>query len=175
MICLDEIFGEHPSEILLNSARARIIDTDPAYIVFTSGSTGEPKGVCTSHRALLDYAPSLCATLGFDADTVFGNQAPLYYDAPLKELLPVLCLGASLVFIPQDLFKFPSALCEFIREKGINTLCWAASALAVVSSLGALERADMSHLRLVCFGRHFLQCRRSPEPDWLQYGNCHYL
>lgn len=152
IFCLDEIYGRQVDEGLLHSAKAGIIDTDPAYIVFTSGSTGEPKGVCASHRALLDYADSLCSTLSFDAETVFGNQAPLYYDAPLKELLPVVCLGASLVFIPQDLFKFPAALCEFIGEKGINTLCWAASAFAVVSSLGALERADMSRLRLICFG-----------------------
>ena len=152
IFCFEDLVSSGASDALLNAARERIIDTDPAYIVFTSGSTGEPKGVCASHRALLDYANSLCATLGFDSDTVFGNQAPLYYDAPLKELLPVVCLGASLVFIPEELFKFPALLCAFIVEQGINTLCWAASAFAVVSSLGALDRVDMSHLRLVCFG-----------------------
>jgi acyl-coenzyme A synthetase/AMP-(fatty) acid ligase len=141
-----------PDEIALAEARARIIDTDPAYIVFTSGSTGEPKGVCASHKALLDYAVALCSTLPFDDSTVFGNQAPLYYDAPLKELLPMVCLGASIVFIPRELFMFPAMLCKFTREKGINTLCWAASAFSMISSLGALEVSDMSHIRLVCHG-----------------------
>ncbi len=152
IFCVEEMAERSASDVLLDAARKGIIDTDPAYIVFTSGSTGEPKGVCASHRALLDYADALCATLGFDEDTVFGNQAPLYYDAPLKELLPTVCLGASMIFIPQELFKFPALLCGFIREHGINTLCWAASAFSVVSSLGALDRADMSHLRIVCFG-----------------------
>ncbi len=152
IICLEEILGGTADEGALELARGKIIDTDPAYIVFTSGSTGEPKGVSASHRALLDYAEALCSSLPFDKDTVFGNQAPLYYDAPLKELLPAVCLGASVVFIPHGLFSFPAALLEFIRERGINTLCWAASALAVVSSLGALEKSDLSQLRLVCFG-----------------------
>ncbi|MBR3878965.1 MAG: amino acid adenylation domain-containing protein [Clostridia bacterium] len=152
MLSIEDALNIEPDKDLLGRARERIIDTDIAYIVFTSGSTGEPKGVCTSHRALLDYANALCSTLPFDESTVFGNQAPLYYDAPLKELLPVVCLGASLVFISKELFMFPAMLCNFTREKGINTLCWAASAFSVISSLGALEKCDMSHIRLVCFG-----------------------
>ncbi len=152
-IFLFEEMAEHIiDEESLLLVRNSVIDTEPAYIVFTSGSTGEAKGVCASHRSLVDYADALCSTLGFDRDTVFGNQAPLYYDAPLKELLPVLCLGASLVFIPRELFMFPIRLCEFIKDNGINTLCWAASAFSLVSSLGALDLVDMSHLRLVCFG-----------------------
>lgn len=152
VILFEDALAHTPDQNLLADARARIIDTDPAYIVFTSGSTGEPKGVCASHRALSDYAQALCSTLGFDEHTVFGNQAPLYYDAPLKEILPTVCLGASLIFIPRELFSFPASLCKFIAERGINTLCWAASALSLVSSLGALDVVDMSHLRLVCFG-----------------------
>ncbi len=159
ILCFEEITGGVIDENALSRARRGIIDTDPAYIVFTSGSTGEPKGVCASHRSVVDYAEALCATLGFDSDTVFGNQAPLYYDAPLKELLPVICLGASLVFIPRELFMFPVRLCEFIRERGINTLCWAASAFSVVSSLGALSLVDMSHLRLICFGSEVFPIR----------------
>ena len=159
IICLDEIPDRYIDEGALEAARTKIIDTDPAYIVFTSGSTGEPKGVCASHRALLDYAEALCRTLPFDSKTVFGNQAPLYYDAPLKELLPTVCLGGCTVFIPHGLFAFPAALLDYIRERGINTLCWAASALSVVSSLGALEKSDMSSLRLVCFGSEVFPVR----------------
>lgn len=152
MISFEDAIEKPPNEELLSKARARIIDTDPAYIVFTSGSTGEPKGVCVSHRALVDYAEALCQELPFDEETVFGNQAPLYYDAPLKELLPTICLGARLCFIERELFIFPARLCEFIRRNNINTLCWAASAFCVLSSLGALPKCDMSHIRLVCFG-----------------------
>lgn len=65
---------------------ARAIDTDPVYIVFTSGSTGIPKGVAACHRSVLDYITQLSEVLEFDENTVFGNQSPLYFDACLKEL-----------------------------------------------------------------------------------------
>lgn len=136
----------------LSEVAERMIDTDLAYITFTSGSSGEPKGVSTSHRALLDYAEALCSSLPFSHGTVFGNQAPLYYDAPMKEILPTVMLGASTVFVPSELFLFPVRLLEYICQKGINTLCWAASAFSTVSSLGALDKVDVSHLRLICHG-----------------------
>ena len=136
----------------LSGVAERRIDTDLAYITFTSGSSGEPKGVSTSHRALLDYAQALCSSLPFSHTTVFGNQAPLYYDAPMKEILPCVMLGASMIFIPRELFLFPVKLLEYIRDREINTLCWAASAFAAVSTLGALEKLEVSHLRLICHG-----------------------
>ncbi len=152
IFCFEDII-EHPIDLgALKVIRENSLDTDPAYIVFTSGSTGRPKGVCASHRSLIDYTEALCATLGFDSETVFGNQAPLYYDAPLKELLPMIALGAKVVFIPEELFLFPVRLCEFIKENRINTLCHAASVLSRISMLGALDCVDMSFLRTVCFG-----------------------
>ncbi len=167
-----EIFGfedacEHEIDCAaLDSVREQAIDTDPAYVVFTSGSTGEPKGVCATHRSVIDYAEALTSTLPFDENTVFGNQAPLYYDAPLKEILPALSLGATVCFIPSKLFLFPVRLCEFIKDNGINTLCWAASALAAVSLLGALDVVDMRHLRTVCFGSEIFP--RGEYDKWLR-------
>ena len=68
----------------LSEIRDKAIDTDPVYAVFTSGSTGTPKGVLACHRSVIDYIENLSEVLGFDGETVFGNQAPLYVDACLK-------------------------------------------------------------------------------------------
>ena len=67
----------------LAAIRDKQIDTDPIYIVFTSGSTGIPKGVIACHRSVIDYIEQLCGVLKFNEDTVFGNQTPLYFDAYL--------------------------------------------------------------------------------------------
>ena len=70
----------------MTAIRNKALDIDPAYIVFTSGSTGVPKGVAACHRSVIDYIENLSEVLGFDEDTVFGNQTPLYFDACLKEV-----------------------------------------------------------------------------------------
>jgi amino acid adenylation domain-containing protein len=136
----------------LANVRAQSIDLDPVYTVFTSGSTGVPKGVTACHRNVLDYAYSLTGALGFDGDTVFGVQAPLSIDACLKELLPILLVGAKAVLIPKGLFMFPLKLAEFINEHRINTLCWAASALTMLTACGAFEQEPPRYLRTVAFG-----------------------
>ena len=136
---------------LLEIRRAQC-DVDAIYVVFTSGSTGVPKGVVACHRSVIDYTESLTAALGFDENTVFANQTPLYFDAPLKELMPTLKVGASTYFVPKMLFSFPVRLVEYLDTYKINTICWVVSALVQVSSLGALEAHVPKYLTTVAFG-----------------------
>ncbi|MBQ6797236.1 MAG: amino acid adenylation domain-containing protein [Clostridia bacterium] len=136
----------------LASIRDRAIDTDAAYIVFTSGSTGIPKGVCACHRSVIDYIEHLSEVLEVSEDTVFGNQTPLYFDACLKELYPTLKFGATTYLIPKTLFMMPIPLVEFLNKYKINTVCWVVSALTLISSLGALDKVVPEHLHTVAFG-----------------------
>ncbi len=136
----------------LSAVRAEQCDTDPIYIVFTSGSTGVPKGVVACHRSVIDYTEALVSALEFEESTVFGNQTPLYFDAPLKEIMPTLKLGATTYFIPKVNFSFPIRLIEYLNEHKINTICWVVSALTQISSLGALENNAPKYLSTVCFG-----------------------
>ena len=135
----------------LASIRARQLDIDPIYIVFTSGSTGVPKGVMACHRSVLDYVEHLCDVLKFDEDTVFGNQTPLYFDAYLKEVIPTLEYGATTWLIPKQLFMFPIKLVEFLNEHKINTLCWVVSALTMISAFRTFEKVKPAYLRLIAF------------------------
>lgn len=145
------------NEQKLLDIRARHIDTDPLYIVFTSGSTGEAKGVIGNHRAVIDYTETLCEALGFSDKTIFGNQSPLCYDAPLKEIMPTLKLGATVYFVPRAFFSFPVKLCAFLDENRINTVCWVSSALAIISASGALDRYAPRFLEKICFGSEVFQ------------------
>ena len=128
------------------------IDTDPIYIVFTSGSTGIPKGVVACHRSVIDYVEQLSEVLGFNENTVFGNQAPLYFDACLKELFPTLMFGATDYLIPKRLFSFPVRLMEYLNEYKINTICWVASALSIVSTFRTFDEITPQYLHTVAFG-----------------------
>ena len=137
---------------LLSEARERQLDTDPIYVVFTSGSTGVPKGVIACHRSVIDYTENLCLALGFSRDTVFGNQSPLFFDAPLKELMPTLKYGATTYFIPKMNFMFPVRLVEYLNTYRINTVCWVVSAFVQISRLGTLEKVRPEFLTTVAFG-----------------------
>ncbi|HHU74884.1 MAG TPA: amino acid adenylation domain-containing protein [Clostridiales bacterium] len=148
----DEIVGTRIKDEVLIHIRNQQIDTDPIYIVFTSGSTGIPKGVVACHRSVIDYIESLTAVLRVDENTVFGNQTPLYVDACLKELLSTLKFGATTYIIPKSLFMFPLKLVEFLNEYKINTVCWVVSALTMISAFGALEKEIPKYLHTIAFG-----------------------
>lgn len=141
-----------PDDAALARVRTGQLDTDPIYVVFTSGSTGVPKGVVACHRSVIDYTEALCEALGFDETSVFANQTPLFFDAPLKELMPVIKLGATAYFVPKMLFSFPIKLCDYLNEHRINTICWVVSALTMISSFDVLEKNPPKYLRTIAFG-----------------------
>lgn len=150
------LFGEAIDEAALCRVRQKQIDTDPMYIIFTSGSTGEPKGVVGCHRAVIDYGEALTSALKVGERAVFGCQSPLYFDAPLKEILTTLMHGATTYLVPKRLFSFPIPLIDYLTENGINTICWVSSALSNISALGALEVRAPHTLTTVVFGSEAL-------------------
>ena len=152
ILSYDALVSSPTDPLALRTARAKQLDVDPIYIVFTSGSTGIPKGVAACHRSVIDYVEALCDSLHFSEDSVFANQTPLFFDAPLKELMPVIKLGATAYFVPKMLFMFPMKLCDFLNEHQINTVCWVVSALTMISSTGTLEKNPPKYLKTIAFG-----------------------
>ncbi|MCL2363286.1 MAG: amino acid adenylation domain-containing protein [Defluviitaleaceae bacterium] len=154
----------------LANIRRRAIDTDAVYVVFTSGSTGMPKGVTACHRSVVDYIEQLSTVLEVDEHTVFGNQSPLYLDACLKELLPTMKYGATTYFIPKSLFMFPVKLIEYLNEHHINNICWVASALGLVAGLNTFAKVTPYTLRTIAFGSEVFAAKhlnqwRTAAPD----------
>ncbi len=136
----------------LAKVREKALDIDPIYIVFTSGSTGNPKGVLANHRSVIDYVNNLSDVLQVNGDSVFGNQAPLYVDACLKDIFPTLKYCATTYFIPKSCFMFPVKLVDFLNENRINTICWVVSALTMISAFKTFEQKTIKYLHTVAFG-----------------------
>lgn len=87
-------------------ARPRVIDADLAAILYTSGSTGLPKGVMLSHRNLVVGARSVVEYLGNGPQDVLLAVLPLSFDAGFSQLTTAFTAGAQVVLLnhlmPQD-------------------------------------------------------------------------
>ena len=138
-------------EARIREAIAGKIDTDPLYVLFTSGSTGVPKGVTICHRSVIDYIEWACSAFRFTEDTRFGNQAPFYFDNSILDLYSTLKTGATTYIIPEKLFGFPVKLMEYLNEKQINTIFWVPSALIYVANSGILEKQKPRYLQKILF------------------------
>ena len=122
---------EEPDPYLLRRLRQDALDVDLAYVLFTSGSTGAPKGVAVQHRAVLAYSAWAAETFGIDETTVFGNQTPFYFSMSVTDLYTALRTGAQLQVLPKRLFSFPVQLLDYLTTHGVNTLYWVPSAWGV--------------------------------------------
>ncbi len=128
------------------------VSTDqPAYILFTSGSTGEPKGVTVSHRAVIHHMCWQTEHIPIGEGAVLGGQAPFYFDASMPDIFTPLFTGAQLHIIPERHFLLPSKLISYINCHGINTLIWVPSALMLLSAREGFGAERISDLRTVMF------------------------
>ena len=152
----EEALSTQANDELLLDISHKAKETDTIYLVFTSGSTGMPKGVVASHRNVIDYIEGLGKVLECDENTVFGNQAPLYLDACLKDVYTTLKYGAATYFIPKKLFMSPVKLIEYLNEHKINTICFVSSALTIFTKLSAFDFAKPEYLKVIAFGGEVL-------------------
>jgi len=149
--CYENIKNNDINEKALKITNEQIIDMDCCYTMYTSGSTGAPKGVIISHRMVMDFADFLSNTFGINENDVVANQAPFYFDCSVKCIYQMLRNGCTMYIMRPMYFMFPMKAIEFFNEKKITTLLWATSGLNILSSSGVFEKIKPNTINKVFF------------------------
>ncbi|MEU7484589.1 amino acid adenylation domain-containing protein [Streptomyces sp. NPDC042319] len=120
-----------------------------AYIYFTSGSTGEPKGAMCEHAGMLNHLYAKIHDLGVEEGQVVAQTAPQCFDISLWQLVSALLVGGRTLLIGQDAVLDVQRFVETVVEGRVGVLQVVPSYLEVV--LSALEAAprDLPDLRCV--------------------------
>ena len=150
-VLYEDLIAHPVNQAAVAAALDAVIDTDPCYIMYTSGSTGVPKGVAVAHRGVIEYAQAVAETFRLTDRSVLGLQSGFHFDNSVFDLYGCLLTGARLVIIPEILFMYPHKLMDFVGEKGITCVFWVPTVMISTANAGALEGRDLPALETVVF------------------------
>jgi amino acid adenylation domain-containing protein len=133
--------------------RGRIdILADPvAYVLYTSGSTGQPKGVVHTQSSALSFIDWCSATFAPTEQDRFSSHAPFHFDLSIFDLYVPIKHGATVVLIGTETGKQPKPLASLISEQRLTVWYSTPSVLRVLTEYGRLDELDCSALRFVLF------------------------
>ncbi|MFJ9413720.1 AMP-binding protein [Streptomyces sp. NPDC101227] len=119
--------------------------TDPAYVIFTSGTTGRPKGVVMSHRAVIAFYRGMLTHRIATPEDRIASTSPLHFDFSLLNIGLALGSGAAVVPVPQGLVRWPRHLLRVLRETGATQVngvpsIWRQTLRYEPARLAALDR-----------------------------------
>jgi len=127
------------------------IDADLAYILYTSGSTGVPKGVMIAHRTIATFVDWSCQHFNVTPDDRVTSYAPLHFDLSTFDLFVTVKAGGTIVLVGEHLSALPERLAALLQDEKVTITYLVPSILSLMVRYGRLPERDLSPLRLILF------------------------
>jgi amino acid adenylation domain-containing protein len=127
------------------------IETDLAYILYTSGSTGEPKGVMISHRTILTFINWCHETFHISGNDRITSHAPLHFDLSTFDIYATVKAGGTIILVPEALSVFPQKLADLLQNEKVTITYLVPSILSLMVNYGKLAGHDFTLLRAILF------------------------
>lgn len=131
---------------------ARFSGSHPAYIMFTSGSTGMPKGAAMSHANLLGFIAWSQHRFGITADDVLTNVNPIYFDNSVFDFYSAIFSGAALVPATAEQVRDTRRLVRLVNDARCTIWFSVPSLLVYLLTTRALAATDFPAMRKIVFG-----------------------
>ena len=129
-----------------------IIDQDLAYIMYTSGSTGQPKGMMHTHHGSISYARWGAQHVALTHEERVASHAPLHFDLSIFDFFSTSQSGATVVLVPESVTKFAASWSQYIDDERISVVFTVPFTLIEMLQRGAMEQRDLSSLRWILYG-----------------------
>ncbi|NEW69760.1 amino acid adenylation domain-containing protein [Streptomyces rhizosphaericus] len=123
-----------------------------AYVLFTSGSAGEPKGVPLTHAAIIHFVTWANEHFGLRSDDRISCHLQLHFDGSLWDVYGPLVCGAELHLVPPEASLLPTTLAQFIRDARLTQWLSVPSVLSAMARHEVVEKDDFPQLRRVLWG-----------------------